>query len=170
MFRFNEIVQQKLDSSDSHGEVSFIRYKPMLVPPRPWLSVDRGGFLSQKTVFMRTHGSRLQVQIMMNTICRLSVSIKLIYTRFSVLSIFWVRSDGWSTRMYWKWRRQCGSEEVMSWIFHHGLIFLFLSEYESITRELWIDGLWQWETVQTCFRKNQAEELWSTLTSMWFRI
>ena len=25
MFRFNEVVQQKLDSSDSHGEVSFIR-------------------------------------------------------------------------------------------------------------------------------------------------
>ena len=60
MFRFNEAVQQKIDQSDSRGEVSFIRYKPMLVPPSPWMSVDRGGFLSQKTVFMRTHGSQLQ--------------------------------------------------------------------------------------------------------------
>ena len=60
MFRFNEAVQQKLDQGDSRGEISFIRYKPMLVPPRPWLSVDRGGFISQKTVFMRTHGSKLQ--------------------------------------------------------------------------------------------------------------
>ena len=60
MFCFNEAVQQKLDQGDSRGEISFIRYKPMLVPPRPWLSVDSGGFISQKTVFMRTHGSKLQ--------------------------------------------------------------------------------------------------------------
>ena len=62
MMRFNEVVQEKLNRADSHGEISFLRYKPMLVPPRPWLSVDRGGFLSQKTVFMRTHGSQLQTE------------------------------------------------------------------------------------------------------------
>ena len=62
MMRFNEVVQEKLSRADSHGEISFLRYKPMLVPPRPWLSVDRGGFLSQKTVFMRTHGSKLQTE------------------------------------------------------------------------------------------------------------
>ena len=62
MMRFNEVVQEKLNRADSRGEISFLRYKPMLVPPRPWLSVDRGGFLSQKTVFMRTHGSQLQME------------------------------------------------------------------------------------------------------------
>lgn len=94
MFRFNEVVQQKLDASDSHGEVSFIRYKPMLVPPRPWLSVDRGGFLSQKTVFMRTHGSRLQVGGVDGLLSRRSVSTRRISTPSSSRSTSSARSAG----------------------------------------------------------------------------
>lgn len=38
------------------------RYQPMLVPPRPWTSYNRGGYLRPRGLVMRTRGSRRQVE------------------------------------------------------------------------------------------------------------
>ena len=52
VIRLNEVVSQRLDK-ESVRETLHPRHLPMLVPPRPWLSHDSGGYYSMKTSAMR---------------------------------------------------------------------------------------------------------------------
>ncbi|WFD23506.1 DNA-directed RNA polymerase [Malassezia equina] len=52
VIRLNEVVSQRLDK-ESVRETLHPRHLPMLVPPRPWLTHDSGGYFSVKTSAMR---------------------------------------------------------------------------------------------------------------------
>lgn len=52
VIRLNEVVSQRLDK-ESVRETLHPRHLPMLVPPRPWLSHDSGGYFSVRTSAMR---------------------------------------------------------------------------------------------------------------------
>lgn len=52
VIRLNEVISQRLDK-ESVRETLHPRHLPMLVPPRPWLTHDSGGYFSVKTSAMR---------------------------------------------------------------------------------------------------------------------
>ena len=52
VIRLNEVVSERLEKG-SVRETLHPRWLPMLVPPRPWLSHDSGGYFSVRTSAMR---------------------------------------------------------------------------------------------------------------------
>mgnify|MGYP002713930343 FL=1 len=52
VIRLNEVVSRRLDK-ESVRETLHPRHLPMLVPPKPWLTHDSGGYFSVKTSAMR---------------------------------------------------------------------------------------------------------------------
>lgn len=52
VIRLNEVVSRRLDK-ESVKETLHPRHLPMLVPPKPWLTHDSGGYFSVKTSAMR---------------------------------------------------------------------------------------------------------------------
>lgn len=50
---------------ESHVErFQHVTHFPMLVPPRPWQSPNKGGYLKQRCMFMRPAGSNLQFEVL----------------------------------------------------------------------------------------------------------
>lgn len=60
---YHMIVDEKYESLAPFST----RHKPMVVPPRPWCSPGDGGYAALKVDMMRTHGSRLQKDVLYNT-------------------------------------------------------------------------------------------------------
>ena len=59
MIKFNQAVAERM-SKDPMAETLHPRHLPMLIPPKPWLSYNNGGYLFSRSWAMRFKDSREQ--------------------------------------------------------------------------------------------------------------
>ena len=64
MVKLDEDVLKTIDDAHVKQEIVHARHLPMLVPPRPWVSSRKGGYLTITSSIMRYKGSHLQMELL----------------------------------------------------------------------------------------------------------
>ncbi len=80
MLGCNEQILDLMDIEEVQRGIIQTRHMPMLVPPNPWTSPDRGGYLAASTKIMRTKGSRMQFDVLK------TADMKPVYECLNILS------------------------------------------------------------------------------------
>ena len=63
----NKTLHERIVSDKASGFSNMTtRYKPMILPPKPWMSTEEGGYLWLKSELMRYHGCNMQKDALQN--------------------------------------------------------------------------------------------------------